>query len=281
MIPNRKFKVVVLTHGGCDVFLELLAERGLVDIAAVILETPTGKRRSKVEKLRRSIKYDGFFATSRKFYAIVSGKKTRAEKELEQIKNNQAEVIQLCEGLGVDTHSVPDFHELSSKELLKGLEADLGVVYGTNIIRKSVFSIPRLGSINMHQGLAPFYRGGPAIFWELYNNEREIGITVHTVESKVDTGEIILQERVPFSYDFAKYGLEFDRFLEDFRLSLMGPAAQLMVNAIEKIAKGSEKRTKQDTTQGIRYRLPTRNEKLELIRRLKRRMKNAQEELVG
>ncbi len=81
-----------------------------------------------------------------------------------------------------------------------------------NIIKESVFSIPRFGSINIHQGLAPIYRGGPTVFWELFNGENEIGITVHFVAPKVDTGDIILQKTLPLEYDFSRYELNFENF---------------------------------------------------------------------
>lgn len=275
MISEQIFTVVVLTHGGCDVFLELLSGCSFVEIAGVYLEAPSAKRRSIVEKLKRSIKYDGYFATARKFYAIVSDKKTKGEREIEEIKNNQADLIRLCLKLGIPSFSVPDFHDQATKEMLKSKQADLCIVYGTNIIRKTVFSIPRLGSVNMHQGLAPLYRGGPSVFWELFNNETKIGITVHTVESAVDTGEIIMQKTIPLEYDFREYGLDYERFLDDVRVLLVKPAAELMVSAVEMMATGQDKRTVQDISQGKRYRLPTRNEKSALIRRLKRRMRSS------
>ncbi len=275
MIPEQILTVVVLTQGGCEVFLELLSGCNFVEIAGVFLEAPSRKRRSLVEKLKRSLKYEGYLATVRKFFAIVSGKKTRGEKEIEEVISNQADLIRLCAKLGIPAIPVADFHDDAAKELLRSLKPDLGIVYGTNILRKSVFSIPRLGSINMHQGLAPKYRGGPSVFWELLNNESEVGITVHTVESKVDTGEIIAQATVPLEYDFRTYGLDYERFIEDFRASLIRPAAELMVSAVSKIAIGQDARTIQDPSQGHRYRLPTKKEKSELIRRLKRRMRSS------
>ncbi len=77
---------------------------------------------------------------------------------------------------------------------MKSADADLGILYGTNIIKETVFSVPKLGSINIHQGLAPLYRGGPTVFWELFNDEKEVGITVHFVAAKVDTCDITARD---------------------------------------------------------------------------------------
>ena len=119
-----------------------------------------------------------------------------------------------------------------SIELMRQANADLGVVLGTNILKESVFTIPRRGSINLHQGLAPYYRGCPAIFWELFNGEREIGLTIHFVESKVDTGEIILQRTVPLEYDYS-YGLNYEAFISDYRQKLIVPCANLVAEAVQ------------------------------------------------
>ena len=157
---------------------------------------------------------------------------------------------------------------------MRGAQADLGVIYGTNIIRESVFRIPRLGSINLHQGLAPFYRGGPPVFWELYNGEREVGLTVHFVAAKVDTGEILLQETVPLAYDDA-HGDDFDAFIAAYVERLRARSAELVARAVGMIAEGTYEARPQDTSLGKRYRLPTKREKDELRRRLRARGRGA------
>jgi methionyl-tRNA formyltransferase len=143
-------------------------------------------------------------------------------------------------------------------------------VLGTNILKEPVFKIPRLGSINVHQGLAPFYRGGPPVFWELFNGESEVGLTVHFVEAKVDTGEIILQETVPLYYDYS-YGLDFESYIADYRKQLIDRCARLVADAVRMIADGTATTRPQDVSLGKRYRLPIKREKDELRRRLRAR----------
>jgi methionyl-tRNA formyltransferase len=62
------------------------------------------------------------------------------------------------------------------------------------IFRRHVFEHPRLGTINCHAGKLPFYRGRNTLNWALINDEKEFGITVHYVDTGVDTGDIISQE---------------------------------------------------------------------------------------
>ena len=121
-----------------------------------------------------------------------------------------------AEKLQIPLHKVENYHSEDAKKMLREANADLGILYGTNIIKEDVFSIPRLGSINIHQGLAPIYRGGPTVFWELFNGEKELGITVHFVAAKVDTGDIILQKTVPLDYDFSRYDLDYEEIFERF-----------------------------------------------------------------
>jgi len=265
-MSEKKLKIFILTHGGCERLLELLSASDAVEVAGVFVEEAREPKRTLKQKIERSVKYDGVFETVRKFSARLFGGGTDGAAELEAVREGQRSLDALAEKLGIPLFHVENYHTDETKDALRRLDADLGILYGTNIIRKSVFEIPKMGSINIHQGLAPLYRGGPTVFWELFNGEKEIGITVHFVAPKVDTGDIIKQETRPLVYDFGKYGLDYESFLKDFRAGLKEPSAQLMANAVEEIAAGTEKRTGQDTSIGKRYRLPTKREKDEMIR---------------
>ncbi len=270
-MSGEKLKVIVLTHGGANRLLELLSALETVEIAGVFIETNTEPQRSLKEKLRRSILYDGYLATLKKFSAKIFGGATDGAEEAKAIQTSQQELEKLANEYRIPIYKVENYHAAETIELLKKQKADLGILYGTNIIKETVFSVPRLGSINIHQGLAPIYRGGPPIFWELFNGETEVGMTVHFVAAKVDTGDIILQKTVPLEYNFARYAFDYETFLEDFRANLKEPSAQLIVDAVSLIADGNETRTKQDTTLGKRYRLPTKTEKDQILRVLKKR----------
>lgn len=264
-MSEKKLKVIILTHGGAERLLESLSALETVEIAGVYVETATEPKRSLKQKIKRSIRYDGYLATFKK---IV---KTSGAEELKSVRTSQNELEKCAEKLEIPLHKIENYHAEDAMNLMREADADLGILYGTNIIRETVFAIPRLGSINIHQGLAPIYRGGPTIFWELFNGEKEIGITVHFVAAKVDTGDIILQKIMPLEYDFSRYGLNYEDFLNDFRARLKEPSAQLIAEAVKQIAEGKERRTKQDTSLGKRYRLPTKSEKDALLRVLKKR----------
>ncbi|MGI8669923.1 MAG: formyltransferase family protein [Aridibacter sp.] len=280
-MPKEKLKVFILTHGGSERLLELLSESDLVEVVGVYVEKARQPNRTFKQKLERSIKYDGYLETLKKFSAKFFGGKTEGAEELKVVQDKQKNLDKSAENLGIPIFHVENYHSEETRNKLKNLDADLGVLYGTNIIKKSVFEIPGMGSINIHQGLAPIYRGGPTVFWELYNGEKKIGITVHFVAPKVDTGDLILQKTLPLEYDFEKYGLDFENFLSDFRATLKEPSSQMMAEAIKQIAQGKEQRANQDISIGKRYRLPTKREKEELVKILKTRFQGKKQKVKG
>src|SRR5207247_9431832 len=76
---------------------------------------------------------------------------------------------------GVERHHFSDFHDPDCLATLRAFAPDLGVVAGTYILKETVFSIPRLGSINLHSGKAPEYRGARPALWALDNAEGDGG----------------------------------------------------------------------------------------------------------
>lgn len=270
---DKKFRVILLTHGGADLVLERLLEVEGVEVSGVFVETETTPRRGWREKLRRSIRYDGWAATASKLAGQLLGRRPGADAAAAGAGRDA--LRETCAARGVPFHLVANYHTEAAAELLRAAGADLGVIYGTNIIRESVFRIPRLGSINLHQGLAPFYRGGPPVFWELYNGEREVGLTVHFVAAKVDTGAVLLQETVPLAYDDDEHGDDFEAFIEVYTARLRARSAELVARAVGLIAEGTHEARPQDTSLGKRYRLPTKREKDELRRRLRARRREA------
>ena len=89
-------------------------------------------------------------------------------------------------------------HEnVNSDDFLNDLtqyDCDLFVSMSFNqIFKESIMTIAKYGLINCHAGKLPFYRGRNILNWALINDESEFGITVHFVDSGIDTGDIILQ----------------------------------------------------------------------------------------
>jgi methionyl-tRNA formyltransferase len=82
-------------------------------------------------------------------------------------------------------------------EELKRFNADIFIVvaYG-KLIPKSVFTLPRYGTINLHPSLLPKYRGAAPVEWAIINGEEETGVTVQMINEELDAGDIIAQEKI-------------------------------------------------------------------------------------
>ena len=84
---------------------------------------------------------------------------------------------------------------------IKSMNADLFVVVAFRKIPKEVYSIPKLGTINLHASLLPDYRGAAPINWALINNEKVTGVTTFFINEKIDHGDIISKKEVLIDND--------------------------------------------------------------------------------
>jgi methionyl-tRNA formyltransferase len=84
---------------------------------------------------------------------------------------------------------------------LQRLKPELFVVVAFRILPPQIYKIPVFGSFNLHASLLPKYRGAAPINWAVINGEKETGVTTFFLQDKVDTGNIILQARLPIGED--------------------------------------------------------------------------------
>lgn len=84
---------------------------------------------------------------------------------------------------------------------LRSYQADLQVVTAFRMLPEVVWQMPRLGTINVHASLLPQYRGAAPINWAVIHGEHETGLTSFMLRHAIDTGNIILQTRVPILDD--------------------------------------------------------------------------------
>lgn len=79
---------------------------------------------------------------------------------------------------------------------LRSLQADVQVVVAFRMLPEMVWNMPPLGTINVHASLLPQYRGAAPINWAIINGETETGITTFKLQHEIDTGDILLQEKI-------------------------------------------------------------------------------------
>jgi len=86
-------------------------------------------------------------------------------------------------------------------EQLRSLQADVQVVVAFRMLPELVWAMPQCGTFNLHASLLPQYRGAAPINRAIMNGEKETGVTTFFLTHEIDTGKIILQEKIPISPD--------------------------------------------------------------------------------
>lgn len=120
---------------------------------------------------------------------------------------------------------------------LRSLNADLQIVVAFRMLPEVVWSMPRLGTFNLHASLLPQYRGAAPINWAVINGDTETGITTFFLKHEIDTGEIIDQVRVPIA-DTDNVEVVYER--------LMRLGGDLVLKTVDAILEGSVKTIPQE-----------------------------------
>lgn len=84
---------------------------------------------------------------------------------------------------------------------LKALNADLQIVVAFRMLPEIVWSMPPLGTFNLHGSLLPQYRGAAPINWAIINGEKETGVSTFFLQQEIDTGNLIFQDKTTISDD--------------------------------------------------------------------------------
>lgn len=117
------------------------------------------------------------------------------------------------------------------------------------IFKEPLISLPPLKTINCHAGKLPFYRGRNILNWALINDEKEFGISVHYIDSDIDTGDIILQRSYPIS-DLDDYST----LLHTAHIQ----CAEVLFDALMLLYNGTASPTPQDSIHQVGFYCPAR-----------------------
>ena len=131
-------------------------------------------------------------------------------------------------------HDLPLFQpeKLRNEEFLsqiQSLNADIFVVVAFRMMPKVLFSMPRLGTFNLHASLLPDYRGAAPINYAVINGETKSGVTTFFINEKIDEGNILLQAETEISPE-DNAGTLHDRLMEI--------GAKLVVETLDGLAEG-------------------------------------------
>ena len=141
-----------------------------------------------------------------------------------------------------DEHGIPVLQpeKLRSHDFLNALyslNADIYVVVAFRMLPECVWAHPKFGTINLHASLLPNYRGAAPINWAIINGEKYTGVSTFFINNEIDTGNIILQEKEPISFNDTANTLS---------NRLMQNGAQLLLKTVQLVENGKINTTQQN-----------------------------------
>jgi len=191
-------QVVIITgsrKGTASWCLEQILSKTEVKVALVILNE--GHIRNKWKhyqrKLRKTLRIGIMGALNgvrmRKWYSLADS---------DHILLN--DIGSICEKENIPFSVVSSVNSNAVKQLLKSLTPDLCLSLGNSYISPGIFSIPRYGMLNIHGEVLPQFQNAQSVIWQLYEGSTETGYTIHKIDRKIDTGDILLQEKFPIIF---------------------------------------------------------------------------------
>ncbi|MEO7444546.1 MAG: methionyl-tRNA formyltransferase [Ferruginibacter sp.] len=125
--------------------------------------------------------------------AVVTAPDKHAGRGMEL---QQSEVKKYADEKGIKTLQPVKLKDPEFIEALAALNANLQVVVAFRMLPEIVWNMPEYGTINLHGSLLPDYRGAAPINWAIINGEKVTGVTTFKLQHEIDTGNILLQEKI-------------------------------------------------------------------------------------
>jgi methionyl-tRNA formyltransferase len=135
--------------------------------------------------------------------------------------------------------------KLKSPEFFAQIQAwqpDIQIVVAFRMLPELIWSFPPMGTLNVHGSLLPKYRGAAPINWVIINGEKETGVTTFRLQHAIDTGDILLQERIPISPDMTA---------GELHDTMMEVGAQTLVKTLHELIAGTIQSKPQEETLAI------------------------------
>lgn len=116
-------------------------------------------------------------------------------------KLNQSAVKTFADKKGIEVLQPSNLKSDEFQTDLERIKPDLQVIVAFRMLPEKVWNFPRLGTFNIHASLLPLYRGAAPINWAVMNGEKESGVTSFFLQHEIDTGDILLQEKINIGKD--------------------------------------------------------------------------------
>jgi folate-dependent phosphoribosylglycinamide formyltransferase PurN len=191
-----------------------------------------------------------------------SGLRFVGRKALELFQSRATAIIFRLIGREPKIHSLRDIRQLYNVPVIgstdvnspetvaqiKTWQPDLVLsIYLNQLIKRALIDLPTQGTLNIHPALLPRNRGLWPYFWVIANGEKETGVTVHWVDEKFDTGDLLLQEKMTIESGDTLTSLQ-------YKSALVG--TDMLVKAVNLVAEGAPPHIPQDNSQTSYHSYP-------------------------
>ena len=243
-------RLVILTYE--SLFSNMMTERLLREFPGQVV----GIARSDCLIYGKSLPGGLFYLLRR------TGLRFVGRKALELFQSRLTAIVFRLIGRSAKVHSLRDMRKLynvpvigstdvnspATMRQIRAWQPDLVLsIYLNQLIKSELIELPRQGTLNIHPALLPRHRGLFPYFWVITHGEQETGVTIHWVDKKFDTGQLLLQEKIvvepndtilSLSYKSAKLG------------------AEMLVKAVNLVTAGNPPRIPQDHSQASYHSWP-------------------------
>ena len=220
--------------------LKILPNDIMISGFVVFKPSPFGKNQNLITKALKTLRIFGV-----RFFIYYSLKyiysKVFTISLIKYLKKKKIKIINISGSI----------NGVKSLNKLKKLKPDLFVsILGNQIFKKELISIPKLGCINLHTSLLPKYRGLMPTFWVLKNMEKYTGVSVFFVDEGIDSGPIIIQQKVLID------NMNQSQLIEHTKKIGM----ELISESIKKIKNGSFELIPNPNSEKSYFSFPTKND---------------------
>lgn len=247
-------RIVIITQddpfylpGNLHYLLQHLPDQTEVVACVVSKVSPFGKKESFLAKARRT--YDVFGARFFLHYSLryLASKLPGRKKVRSVLENHGVTELEITGSLNSE----------ESLNKLRDQAPDLLIsIAGNEIFRKPLIELAPKGCLNLHTALLPKYRGLMPSFWVLKNGEKETGVSVFYVDEGIDSGEILVQDRIEIG----------DMSQRDLISESKAAGMRAIIRAIEKIRDGDTSTMPNDDSESTYFSFPTREDVREFRR---------------
>jgi methionyl-tRNA formyltransferase len=130
----------------------------------------------------------------------LNGVRIRPWFEGAGLKQQLTDIEQLCRQLDLPFLETPFIGHPDTLAAMQRADAHLGISLGNPYIPKRIFMQPGMGMINIHGEVLPEFQNAQSIIWQIHEGSGFTGYTIHKIDQRIDTGDILKQERFPIPF---------------------------------------------------------------------------------